>query len=314
ADCHDALDTRLTKVGFSNASDFGEKHPQFRPTFYAAYGKKVEPSRVSLDDNPVERSGLKFPHDIHMDAQGGVARMAISLPDYDGPLECSSCHELTDDRIGYKPVEMEPSCESCHSLVFDEVGGEFRSLKHGKVIDMRADLMRMGRGPRRAVVTGRQRPGQFASGGTYAVNFGRPASSLISINRALLPGGVCGDCHIPSRTDGRPDVTPVNLPDRYMQHGFFSHEAHEDEKCSDCHKAATSSEATDLLLPDLASCRDCHEGASAVKTAEIVPSSCAMCHGYHTPTNPWPANHPILQSSPTNMDNSIASLSTLLKK
>jgi hypothetical protein len=326
ADCHNALDTRLTNVAFGNADDFGDKHPQFRPTFYTAY-KQKDPVRVALDSAGLrERSGLIFPHDVHMDQQGGVARMAISLPDYDGPLECSNCHELEPDKIGYKPVEMEPSCEACHSLVFDQVGGEFRSLKHGKVSEMRADLLRMTRAPRATPrmnnPTGRTRPGQFSSGGTYAVDFGRPASSLISINRALMPDGVCGDCHLPTRTEGQPDVMPVNWPDRYMQHGFFSHAAHKEEKCTDCHEAITSKSATDLLLPDLKSCRDCHKGASAAKTAKIVPSSCAMCHGYHTPTNPWPGDHPILQSipegnrgrEPGSDKDSIASLIALLKK
>ncbi len=181
------------------------------------------------------------------------------------------------------------------------------------------DLARIDRrGPRRPIVSGRSRPGQFASGGTYDVNFGRPAASLIGINRALMPGGVCGDCHIPTRKGGRPDLIPVNLPERFMQHGFFTHEAHKKEKCIDCHEATTSKTATDLLLPDLASCRDCHEGASAIRTKKIVPSGCAMCHGYHTPTNPWPGDHPILQSTPDGRrqreTDSVASISALLKK
>ncbi|MEO0463453.1 MAG: cytochrome c3 family protein [Pseudomonadota bacterium] len=347
ADCHDALDKRLSNVSFGNADNFGDKHPQFRPTFYTAY-KQENPVRVSLDTEGIEeKSGLIFPHDSHMDPNGGVARMAISLPGYGEELECASCHEPDDDRIGYKPVEMEPACEACHSLVFDQVGGEFRSLKHGKVDELRADLMRMTSGPRSTPrsnnPTGRKRPGQFASGGTYAVDFGRPTRSLISINRALMPDGVCGDCHLPTKTKGRPDVMPVNLPDRYMQHGFFSHAAHEEEKCTDCHEATTSKSATDLLLPDLESCRDCHIGevltgpgapAGLTKVAlkeDEVPSTCAMCHGYHTPTNPWPGDHPILQSTPEGMrgrgngakgnggrkpgslKDSIASLSALLK-
>ncbi len=326
ADCHTALDARLTDVAFGNASDFGKKHPQFRPTFYTAFGQK-EPVRVSMANAPVEKSGLVFPHDIHMNAQGGVARMAISLPDYGSPLGCASCHEPTKDKIGFKPVEMESSCESCHSLVSGRgAGGGFTSLRHGNVDDLMEDLARIDRKPaRRTIIAGRSRPGQFASGGTYAVSFGRPASSLISINRALLPGGVCGDCHIPTRKGGRPDLIPVNLPDRFLKHGFFSHKAHRTEKCVDCHEATTSKSATDLLLPDLESCQDCHigevlprPGFKVVVKKDQVPSTCAMCHGYHTPTKPWPGDHPILQSTPEGKRvreaDSVASLSALLKK
>lgn len=317
ADCHEALDARLTDVAFGNAKDFGAKHPQFRPTFFAAYSAK-EPVRVSLDQRIEEKSGLIFPHDVHMDRQGGAARMAISLAEYDGPLECADCHALTQDEVGFKPVEMETSCEACHSLVAGRTAGGFVSLRHGDVDDLMEDLANLGRGPKRAVVTGRQRPGPFARGSTYAIDFGRPASSLIAINRALMPGGTCGDCHIPTRTGGRPDLIPVNLPDRYLQHGFFSHAAHEEEKCTDCHEATTSKVATDLLLPDLESCQDCHKGASAIATKEIVPSGCAMCHGYHTPTNPWPGDHPILQSTPEGMRgrkrDSIAAISAMLKE
>lgn len=318
AECHQDLDTRLTDVAFSNANDFGMKHPQFRPAFYTEYNQKA-PVRVSLDKKVEEKSGLLFPHDIHMDQNGGVARMAISLGEYGEPLECSNCHELTEDKVTYKPVEMEPSCEACHSLVAGRDGsGGFTSLRHGDVDDLMEDVATMGKGPKRAVVTGRQRPGQFANGGSYAINFGRPAASLIAINRALLPGGTCGDCHIPTRTNGRADLIPVNLPENgYLQHGFFTHVGHEDEECTDCHEADTSKKSTDLLMPALESCQDCHKGATAVATKEIVPSSCAMCHGYHTPTAPWPGDHPILQSTPEGLrgksTDSIASISAMLK-
>ncbi len=296
SDCHNGLDTRLTNVSFGNAADFGKKHPEFRPQFYAAHFD-TELTRVSFDDSPVEQSGLIFPHDIHMDANSGVARMAISLGKYGAPLECSNCHEEEEDGYGFAPVEMESACESCHSLVFDRNGPNFRSLRHGDVDDLMADLASMDRGPRSAVVSGRGRPGQFARGGRYYSNFGRPMSAYIAINRALEPTGVCGECHIPTSTNGRRNLTPVNLPDRFLMRGHFTHEAHGDDvaECTDCHTADTSGEATDLLIPDLDSCRDCHQGETATKTEEITPSSCAMCHGYHTPTMPWrPDDHPNL--------------------
>ncbi len=290
SDCHNELDTRLSNASFGNASDFGKKHPQFRPQFYTEHFSE-EPTRVSLDNDVTEKSGLIFPHDIHMAPDGGVARMALSLSGYGAPLECSNCHEEEDDGIGFAAVEMEPACESCHSLVFDRNGPNFRSLRHGDVDDLMADLATMDRGPRRAVVTGRGRPGQFARGGAYYSNFGRPMSAYIAINRALEPTGVCGECHIPTSTNGRRDLTPVNLPDRFLLGGHFDHAAHGEDvaECTDCHTADTSGEATDLLIPNLESCRDCHLGETAVKTEEITPSSCAMCHGYHTPTMPWRA-------------------------
>lgn len=296
ADCHDTLDTRLTDTDIANAHDFGEKHPQFRPAFYTSLAAE-KPVRVSLASTPerarpIEMSGIKFPHDIHMDEQGGAARMAISLGKYGAPLDCSNCHEETEDSVGFKPVEMEPACESCHSLVSGRSGSGFTSLRHGDIADLRDDLMKITRGQRRANVTRRSRPGQFAKGGRYYSDFGRPFGAYLSITNALGPNGVCLECHLPTTTNGAPDVIPVNLPDRFLLKGYFDHAAHEDETCTSCHAADTSSKANDLLIPDLASCRDCHLGESAVKTRQIVPSSCAMCHGYHTPAKPWSPDHP----------------------
>lgn len=292
SDCHDKLDTRLTDTNLGNAHDFGKAHPQFRPTFYAAYGAK-EPVRVSLDKKPVEQSGLIFPHDVHMDARGGAARMAISLAQYGAPLECKDCHEATADKIGFKPVEMEQSCESCHSLVSGRGAGGFTSLRHGNVKKFREDIASLRQGAtRRPVAPARQRPGQFGQAGRYYADFGRPVNAYISLAQGLQKGGVCTECHLPTQTNGRADLVPVNLPDRFLMHGYFSHEAHKKEECTDCHAADKSKNAKDLLIPELKSCRDCHLGESALKTKKIVPSSCAMCHAYHVPSGQWASDRP----------------------
>lgn len=288
ADCHDTLDTRLTDTALGNAHDFGKEHPQFRPAFYASFGA-AKPVRASLDSKPVERSGLVFPHNVHMDARGGAARMALSLSQYGAPLECKDCHSLTPDKVGFKEVKMEESCESCHSLVSGRTaGGGFSSLRHGDVRDLAQDLARISSGPRPALAPRRGRPGQIGGSGAYAANFGRPVRAYIGISNALSPGGICTECHLPARgKTGQADLMPVNLPDRFLTSSFFNHEAHKKEKCTDCHAADTSKTATDLLIPDLKSCRDCHLGATAVKTKKIVPSECAMCHAYHLPAGQW---------------------------
>jgi hypothetical protein len=287
SDCHDSLDTRLTDTKLANAHDFGKEHPQFRPAYFASFGA-AKPVRAAPGTKPVERSGLKFPHDVHMDARGGAARMAVSLPQYGNPLECKDCHSLTADKFGFKEVKMEDACESCHSLVSGRTASGFSKLRHGDIKDLAEDLARINTGPRPALDSGRQRPGQFSGSGAYAADFGRPVRAYIGLSSALSPGGICTECHLPARgPTGQADLIPVNLPDRFLTSGYFNHEAHKREECTDCHAADTSKVATDLLIPDLKSCRDCHLGATAVKTKKIVPSSCAMCHSYHVPAGQW---------------------------
>lgn len=289
SDCHDGMDTRLTDTQLGNAADFGTAHPQLQAAVFTAPGQ-TELQRISLAGSPKDYSGLIFPHEMHMSDSGGVARMASNLgakAGYGSALVCADCHTPTADEVGFLPVNMEDDCEACHSLVYDKVGSTFRTLNHGDVDQMRADLAALDRAPRspaRAeILRGRQRPGQYARGGLYYQNFGRPVRSLIAINRALAPDGVCGECHIPTTTNGKPDVMPVNLPDHFLVNGWFDHAAHTQEDCTTCHAADTSESANDLLLPPLATCRTCHMGEDD-KSAD-VPSGCAMCHSYHPKGN-----------------------------
>jgi hypothetical protein len=298
-DCHEKLDTRLTDTDLANAHDFGKAHPQFRPIYFASFGA-AKPVRAAAGSVPVERSGLKFPHDVHMTARGGAARMAVSLKQYGKPLDCADCHVLTPDRMSFKEVKMEDSCEGCHSLVSGRTAvGGFSKLRHGDVKDLAEDLARISSGPRPRIGPARERPGQIGSASPYRADFGRPVRAYIGLSNALSTGGVCTECHLPTTgPTGQADLVPVNLPDRFLTSSFFNHEAHKREKCTDCHAADTSKVASDLLIPDLKSCRDCHLGATAAKTKKIVPSDCAMCHAYHLPAGQWSPKGPSLHYKP----------------
>ena len=280
SNCHDAMDTRLSDTALGNAHDFGTAHPELQAVVFAEAGSD-ETRRVMLDGKAQEASGLRFPHAMHLSETNGVARMAGTLPGYGEALVCSDCHRPTADRNGFLPVEMESACESCHSLVYDKVGATFRTLRHGDVAQMRADLMAMDRAPRAPVTRGLRRPGEFKRGGRYFQDFGRPARNYLGIAQALSEDGVCGECHIPTTAGGEASVMPVFQPSHYFLNARFDHEAHEQEDCVSCHAADTSRKANDLLMPTLATCRECHMGAEAVKAE--VPSTCAMCHSYHPP-------------------------------
>ena len=278
ADCHGTLDQRLKDTTIGNASDFGNLHPEFAALIETT-PHQARPQRVSLAAHPKQWDGLRFPHAMHLDTRGGVARMASRLGaghGYGAALDCKDCHHPTADGVRFQPVDMERDCEACHSLVYDKVGPTFRTLRHGDVAQMRADLTAADRLPRRPIVSGRRRPGEYAPGGVYYGNFGGGGGGG-TLARAMSTEGVCGECHIP--TSGRFGVMPVVQPSRYFAHGWFNHADHKQEKCASCHAAKTSRNSSDLLLPGISKCRDCHLGENSQKAK--VPSGCAMCHSYH---------------------------------
>ncbi len=278
SDCHGALDARLTDTALGNAADFGKLHPQFQAVLTTDRAQR-QPVRVSLAAHPRQWDGLRFPHEMHLSNSNGVAQMARRLGarrGYGAPLDCADCHRPTADGVRFLPIDMERDCEACHSLVYDKVGPLYRTLRHGNVEQMRADLLALdARAPRDA---GRRRPGEY--GTLYRASFGGPGTALLS--RAMTEQGLCGECHVPAGGRGSLEVMPVRQPARYMIHGWFDHEDHKQEQCTSCHAADTSRSSADLLLPGIAQCRTCHQGESA-RTAQ-VPSSCAMCHSYHPRT------------------------------
>lgn len=296
SDCHSSLKARLPDTRLGDAGDFGTLHPQFRPLVATAPGATPVMVRASLDRRPRDESGLKFPHKLHLDSRGGVAQMARTLKDkkgYGDALVCSDCHTPTADRTRFLPVAMEKDCQSCHSLAFDRVRGTVRTLRHGDTAQMIADLRSSYRGhqPPPASYGGmaRRRPGAYAEGRIYHAGFGRSPRVDSVVRRVFSPGGACYDCHIvksPATSGtGDWDVTPVHQPMRYLMGGWFDHNAHSTQTCSTCHAAATSTRASDLLLPDLKSCRTCHGGEAS---SAAVPSGCAMCHSYHAKDDaPW---------------------------
>jgi predicted CXXCH cytochrome family protein len=308
ADCHEGMNGRLKAAGhptaLADAGDFGTSHPDFRPLVHAAPGAK--PVRAALGKPRLDYNGLKFPHDLHLQAAGGVARMAASFRgryDFGKKLECANCHKPDADGVRIKPVEMERDCAMCHSLAFETVGGVTRTLRHGEPGQVVADLTAYYRStpPARPLQLGgmeRRRPGQYAEGQIYNIYFRevavRPSRAQDAVRAVFSKGGACYDCHTifapASGNDWR--VMAVNQTPRFLQKGWFDHDAHKETECADCHTAVSASkQSADLLVPGLRQCRDCHVGeggARLVKVETATESPCAMCHEYHSDGGkPW---------------------------
>lgn len=303
ADCHTDLRSRLPDTRLGDASDFEDAHPEFQPAVLVRWnGEQPQLQRVSLDRNPREASNLRFPHALHLDPRGGVAQMGRRLGAQYGfgqSLECSDCHVPTPDGVRFQPVDMEGDCGMCHSLAFEQIGGVTRTLRHGEPRQVVADILsfaRGNRGPAADLGTARSRPGDVNQI-RAAIQFARARSeaaprAAAAVRQAFSAEGTCGECHMVEAPESGFDyrIRPVAFPTRYMLHGWFDHRPHQAAQrpgrprlegsaaCLSCHAAERSSDASDLMLPNVASCRDCHGGET---TRLPVESACAMCHDYH---------------------------------
>jgi predicted CXXCH cytochrome family protein len=119
--------------------------------------------------------------------------------------------------------------------------------------------------------------------------------------------GVCTTCHAvqhdPARGVTSPawQVAPIVTTSHWLPQSTFSHADHTNAACTSCHGAATSRNAADILIPDIASCRTCHAGAQ--KDAQKVVSQCDSCHGFHPkkdhPVFEWVAAGRVVPGRPT---------------
>jgi hypothetical protein len=97
-------------------------------------------------------------------------------------------------------------------------------------------------------------------------------------------------------------VQKPEMPERWLQHGLFTHLPHEHMKCWDCHATAlTSTKAGDILLPPRKFCAECHRppvqgvsdtgsaladdptSAASQRVLGGIKWDCTDCHKFHAP-------------------------------
>jgi predicted CXXCH cytochrome family protein len=287
ASCHSEMDKRAPQANIQNASDFGTAHGEFRASIVTdpAAGK-VE--RIGLDKNPQENSGLKFPHDKHLNAKG------IRSPQVAQPvmLGCVDCHKPETGGQLMKPVSFEANCSGCHLLNFEPQALD-RKLPHGKpaeamqmVRDTYASLALRGGFQDTAAPEGvRRRPGQQLQ---EAERFEALAWAEKKANETIggqFGKGLCAGCHeVADKTNPQNwNLIPALVQDRWLPRGRFDHSKHKDVDCVSCHAAPTSTASSDVLLPKVEVCQGCHGGETA---ASKTPSTCVSCHDFHLEGKP----------------------------
>ena len=300
--CHNDLEASGYPSLLLSATDFHDDHPPFRvSTLQMQENQAWQVRRFNLWDNDlVEKSNLKFPHDLHMDPGG------VMSPDGRINMECSDCHTVEKGGMLMKAVTMEQHCSSCHELTFDPAAPD-RVVPHGDPEDLinllrgyyayqyfqenaepgssrtlrtAPEPTRKARRPgaRRQTIAGFQQSIPNQAGTKEAQDFvDRRVSDASS---TLFEKRTCVICHELDGVDGDGiwQVVPVKLTSDWMPLAEFSHDSHQNMTCDGCHDAASSDKASDVSMPDIESCRTCHGGEHSQNKLQ---STCVACHAFH---------------------------------
>lgn len=300
ADCHANLERVLGHAHDSGAAtDFASAHPEFRLSVLQPGSSRDPPGsrRVALGEaSGSERSGLIFPHDVHLDARG------IKAPSGNGVMRCSDCHRPEEGGARMQPIRMEQHCESCHRLEFEPADPE-RTVPHGDPKAVLQTLLEyysaryLEEYPDPHVTA---RPTRFAARPGVGLTVAERARALelarakaLTTARDVFERRICSECHAVTATTDQAGptewrVAPAVLTREWMPKARFSHARHSTAltACETCHAAGESREASDVLMPGIKTCRECHGGSARFAAAtNRVPGDCTLCHAFHIPAN-----------------------------
>lgn len=290
--CHGKSKDLFGSLPMQTVSGFapGGAHPAFSVTLQ----NQREPLATAQ-----EHSNLKFSHTQHLDATR-VTRAADG-----GALGCRDCHNLERNGEHFMPITMERNCASCHPLTFDQ-GNPSRELPHGKPLeamyviedyfarkysgDPRLPLARPAAAPLRRLPDrdkAAEAPLDSCAGAGYLCASRRAAAEIEN----QFSGRGCVSCHTVTQDPNAKDihdrfqVLPVHLSYEYFSAARFNHRQHAiqknllgDEACGSCHNARSSTQSTDVMIPDVNKCLECHRDRYE---RDKVTMQCVSCHAYH---------------------------------
>lgn len=290
-DIHELTNGQSEQV---SVQDWEKSHPEItlNMAYWDTAAEQWHYRQHKASEPAKEQSGLLFPHDVHLAAEGfdtGAAEAKV--------LVCADCHTPEPGGALMQPVNMEQHCESCHRLDFDPARPSL-TVRHGDIAATLRDIAGL-KGldalfpppehetqVRPPVVSNLVRPGKTAKSATYI----KQASTLTGIAEELIEKRGCATCHTVNKDEqalkeGRLlqtwSIEPVHLTQRWIDDAEFDHSGHRSISCLSCHSAIESSESSeDVHIPARSSCLECHGNPNS---DGLSVSQCIDCHSYHLP-------------------------------
>lgn len=293
--CHsDISDFTEGKSKQTEIDDWWHSHPEISLKM-ARWDSQMDSwqwSQQAADKVNTESSGLIFPHDVHLQAEG------VSNGRDKQIMQCNDCHQAEPGGKLMQPISMEQHCASCHRLDFDIDEPELE-VRHGTVatalrdIAGLKDLNTLDRELGVKAKPAPQRPTLFKPG-KQSQNYAAEKATLKDLASELIEKRGCASCHSVQRNEAALNemdlvngwqIEPVHINQRWIDLAEFDHSGHTSMSCGECHsQAENSATATDVLMPDRAVCMSCHGDPG---NDELTDSECIDCHSYHLPKHGW---------------------------
>ena len=268
--CHQNL--AATSKGLVEVSDVVgfSQHPEFR----------VHGVKSNVD------TGLKFPHNIHLDSKG-----VLNLKEESQVLVCRDCHLVEKEGTKMAFPKFEEHCAACHGLRFAFEAPD-RSMPHGDVAKaktfirdtyasvavkggLRLPIEEVPKAIRERAKTLNSKEVEMAQALAWV---DKKSASVIS---GPFGKGQCAECHTIIENKDDPlawDIVPVDLAVVSLTGARFDHALHRQVTCTACHDPRESTAASDVLLPKIGKCQSCHGQPSA---SHLLPTQCVDCHAFH---------------------------------
>ncbi|MGB0504680.1 MAG: cytochrome c3 family protein [Pikeienuella sp.] len=308
-DCHIDPKAVSANADLASITGFEKDHPELSLSVVTGVARDAEGvlqpelARISANESSrtLENSGLIFPHDRHMKAEG--IRDMSSATGGTVKMKCSNCHQANEDGKRMRAIEQERDCGGCHKLGFTSAdGGKLNTLPHAKAKEIMATIREYfaaqaaeggvaALGPEPSI---RRRPGLQAISWDTQDPLALAAARAELELKVLFEGSSCRTCHETGTAEepdaeGRPVwyAEPALIQTRWMPGADFSHKSHEKSQCTDCHSSAKSEKASDVNMPAIATCRECHGATGTGEKAPKVSATveCLACHEFHIDGN-----------------------------
>lgn len=289
--CHGNIKDKKADTVLANVHDFGADHPPFHITLQD--GKNVTRVRQDEKGKMIEKSRLKYSHQVHLDKKG------VSSPQGDTVMVCRDCHQVDEAGTHFAPMTMQKTCQQsrCHELYFTEPvegvvpHGSEREVMN-KLREFYAKWLADSPSKNMAACAQANTAGNIAKRTLECANDlaqKYAAATLFKESGENLECGVCHEIEPTGKDDISWKIMPLQINRDWQPGAVFSHSKHDTIDCTECHDKMNSKVSADIAMPAIEKCRECHIGSRPAKGK--IRSACDSCHRFHQGVKKTNAQH-----------------------